>query len=486
MELLIIPSLFALAALLIPRSLMRWFALAGGVTSAAVAIGHAAYYCHTGHYVSIIDPHWCTTFGLTYRMGYDGISLIMVLLTNVITLLILLSNFNRELASNKMFNVMVFFMQVGLLGLFLSMDGLLFYIFWEITLIPVFLIALWFGAPGRKPALVKFFIYTFVGSLAMLLSLMAIKNGIGGNAPAASFSLEDLMAVQLSTCTALWIMGGFLFAFAVKIPLFPFHTWQPDTYTTSPMAGTMLLSALMLKMALYGMVRWMIPLAPEALDHMVLPVIVLGTIGVVYAAILAIKQKDIKRTFAFASISHVGLIAAGIMLWNTEALSGVFIQMINHSFVAVGLFLAVDVIERRLGTRNMDQLGGLAQQAPKFAFWFGVVALASISVPLTSGFIGEFLLIKGVYSYNWIIGVVIGSTLVYGAVYTLRAYQLSMYGPSKNFSFPDLTWNEWLVFFILMVIVVVLGVCPQLAIDFVEPSIKRLLESVESSKILVQ
>jgi NADH-quinone oxidoreductase subunit M len=385
-----------------------------------------------------------------------------------------------------MFTAMVFFMQVALLGVFTSMDGLLFYIFWEVTLIPVFLIALWFGAPGRKPALVKFFIYTFVGSLAMLLALMAIKTGIFGNIPAKSFAFEDLMAVQLSACSACWIFGGFLFAFAVKIPLFPFHTWQPDTYTNSPMAGTMLLSALMLKMALYGMIRWMIPLAPESLESYTLPIIILGTIGVVYAAILAIKQSDIKRTFAFASISHVGLIAAGIMLWKSDAMAGVFVQMINHSLVAIGLFLAVDVIERRIGMREMNQLGGIAKQAPKFAFWFGVVALASISVPLTSGFIGEFLLIRGVYSYNWIIGLVIGSTLVYGAVYTLRAYQLSMYGPSKNFNFPDLTWNEWLVFFLLMIIVVILGIYPQVIIDMVGPSVNRLFENVQTSKILVQ
>lgn len=457
---------------------MRYFALAGGIVSVAVALVHACSFSPDA-YVSVFDPEWTTAFGLTYKMGYDGMSLIMVLLTNVITFLILLSNFNRDLASNKLFTSMVFFMQTALLGVFLSMDGLMFYIFWEITLIPVFLIALWFGAAGRKPALIKFFIYTFVGSLAMLLALMAIKVN------AASFAIEDLRAVELTACSAFWIMGGFFLAFAIKIPLFPFHTWQPETYTTSPMAGTMLLSALMLKMALYGMIRWMIPLAPEAMDQMVLPVIILGTIGVVYAAILAIRQNDIKKTFAFASISHVGLIAAGIMLLNKDAMMGVFIQMINHSMVAVGLFLAVDVIERRLGIRNMDQLGGIAKQAPKFAFWFAVIALASISVPLTSGFIGEFLLIRGVYSYNWIIGIIIGSTLVFGAVYTLRAYQLSMYGPSRNFSFPDLTWNEWLVFFLLGLGILILGIYPQVVIDFIEPSVTRLFENIQSTKTLV-
>lgn len=479
MELLIIPGLFALVALLIPRNLMRYFALLGGVVSVAVAICHLVGYVPAGDYVYITNPDFSSIFGLTYKMGYDGIGLVMVVLTNVITLLILLSNFNSELASNRMFNVMIFFMQVGLLGVFLSLDGLLFYIFWEISLIPVFLIALWFGEKGRKKALVKFFIYTFIGSLAMLFALIMIKS------QAASFAIEDLIAVQLTTCSALWIFGGFLFAFAVKIPLFPFHTWQPETYTKSPMAGTMLLAALMLKMALFGMIRWMIPLAPEALGSMTDIIIVLGTIGVVYAAILAIKQKDIKTTFAYASISHVGLIAAGIMVLTTDALSGAMIQIVNHSFVAVGLFLAVEVIEKRLGTRDLASLGGIATQAPKFAFWFGVIVFAGISVPLTSGFIGEFLLIRGVYIHNWIIGVIIGTTLILACVYTFRAYQLSMYGPSKNFNFPDLAWNEILVFFVITVVVVFLGIYPQFLINIVEPGIAKLIEIVNSSKTLV-
>jgi NADH-quinone oxidoreductase subunit M len=479
LEILLIPCLFALIALVVPSNFMRAFSLVGGVVSLAVTLVHLFTF-QVADYHSIIDVQSVTSFGLTCKMGYDGMSLFMVLLTNLITLLIILSNYNRVLSSNRSYTSLLFLMQFGLLGVFTAFDGLVFYIFWEITLIPVFLIALWFGAPERKKALMKFFIYTFVGSLAMLASLMAIK------AEAASFSHEDLMAVTLSVKMAFWIFAGFLLAFAIKIPLFPFHTWQPDTYTLSPMAGTMLLSALMLKMALYGMIRWMIPLAPEALGEMTFLVVVLGIIGVVYAGVLAIKQTDIKRLFAFASISHVGLIAAGAVLVSHDTWSAVFIQMANHSLVAVGLFLAADVIEQRLGIRTLADLGGIAKQAPRFAFMFAAVALASVSVPLTSGFIGEFLLLKGVYSYHWGIGVLAGTTLVVGAVYTLRAYQLSMFGAPKEGAFVDLTWNEWLVFFIVMITVVVFGIFPQAIIDFVGPSVDHLLESMKSINTLAK
>ncbi len=479
MELLLIPFLFALVSLVVPSNFVRQFSLIGGIVSLVVTIGHLCSF-DTNTFVTILDPSCVTSFGLTCKMGYDGMSLFMVLLTNVITFLIILSNYNRDIASNRSFTALVFFMQLGLLGVFTSFDGLLFYIFWEITLIPVFLIALWYGGKDRKAALVKFFIYTFVGSLAMLLSLMAIKGH------AKSFSYLDLMAVELTAKSAFWIFGGFFLAFAIKIPLFPFHTWQPNTYTSSPMAGTMLLSALMLKMALYGMIRWLIPLAPEALTEMTYPVVVLGIIGVVYAGILAIKQNDIKRLFAFASISHVGLIAAGAILLGHDNWSAVFIQMANHSLVAVGLFLSADIIEQRLGIRTLSDLGGIAKQAPRFAFMFGALVLAAISVPLSSGFIGEFMLLKGIFSYNWLIGFVAGTTLVVGAIYTLRAYQLSMYGAPKATPFADLTWNEWLAYLIIMVIIVVFGVYPQAIIDFLSPSIDSLLESVKTINTLHQ
>lgn len=480
MELIIIPFVFALIAFLVPKKMVRVYGLLASLVSLAVAVCYVVTYAQTQEYIHILNVDLVSTFGLTYQMGLDGIGLFMVLITNVIVPLILLSNYDNELSSNKQFTAMVFLMQMGLLGVFAAMDGLMFYIFWEITLIPIFLIALWFGEADRKKALIKFFIYTFCGSLAMLLSLMYLKTN------AASFSHEDLMAVQLTSQSAFWIMGGFFLAFAIKSPLFPFHTWQPDTYTKSPMAGTMLLSALMLNMALYGMIRWMIPLAPEAMDCMLEPIIVMGIIGVVYAGIIAIKQNDIKRLFAYSSISHVGLIVAGLVLFNTQVLSGAIIQIANHSLVAVGLFLAVEVIQRRVGTRKLTELGGIAKIAPRFGFWFAALAFAAISIPFTSGFIGEFILIKGIFSYQSILGIFAGTTLVFGAAYTLRAYQLSMFGVPKFETFKDLTWSECTVFALLLIMIVFMGVYPQLVINFVRPSLDHLIDAVQASNTLVQ
>jgi NADH-quinone oxidoreductase subunit M len=227
-------------------------------------------------------------------------------------------------------------------------------------------------------------------------------------------------------------------------------------------------------------------MAPEALMHYKSIVIVLGVIGVVYAGIIAIKQTDVKRLFAFASISHVGLIAAALMLFTYDVLTGGFVQILNHSFVAVGLFLAADVLESRLGTRDLTQMGGIAKLAPRFGFWFAVIAFASVSVPFTSGFIGEFLLIKGLYLDNWIIGVVAGTTLVFGAVYTFRAYQLAMYGSPKHTAFDDLSWNEQLTFFLLTALIVMIGVYPQYVIEMVGPSVRKLIDILQLSNTVIK
>lgn len=474
MELLlfILPAFFALSTLVIPKNGVRVYGILGSLAVLGVVLACMMNYQNDGTVDYFVNKPWI--LGITLSFGYDGISLLMLLLTAVLVPLILLANFKNELAENRLFTSMVFFMQLGLIGVFLSMDGLWFYIFWEITLIPIFLISWWFGAPERKAALLKFFIYTFVGSLAMLAALIGIRVN------AMSFQIEDLKAVALTAKTACWLALGFFLAFAIKIPIFPFHTWQPDTYTKSPMAGTMLLSGIMLKMALFGMMRWMLPLFPEAIPCLQYLVIVLAVIGVVYAAIIAMKQNDMKRLFAFASMSHVGLIAAAIMTLDFDALSGSMVQIFNHGLVSVGLFLAVEVIERRVGTRNLSDLGGFAKQAPKFAFWFAALGFASISVPLTSGFIGEFLMLKGLVSFDIIIGIIAGTTLIFGAAYTLRAYQLSMFGPLTQNAFEDLHWSELLVFAIIIITATVLGVYPALITDFINPSISILVQTVST------
>lgn len=473
MELLLIPLLFALIVAIAPKNLSKWIGLLGSLVTFIAVIARLAAFVPTEK-VDLLHTDVITSFKMTFNMGYDGMSLLMVILTAVVVPLILLTSLNRSEGQQRGFNAMVLLMEFGLIGVFTALDGLLFYVFWELTLIPIFLIALWYGAEDRKRVLIKFFIYTFVGSLAMLISLIALGN------LAKDFSYESLLEVTLPIKTAFWVMGGFFLAFAIKIPLFPFHTWQPSTYTVAPSAGTMLLSALMLKMALYGMIRWMIPLAPEVLEDYKYIIITLGLIGIVYGAIIAIKQMDIKRLIAFSSISHVGLIAAGIVLFTEQSLSASYIQMVNHALVAVGLFLAAGILEDRLKTRDLSEMGGIAVLAPKFAFWFAVISFAAVSVPFTSGFIGEFLLLKGLFYEHWIIGTIAGTTLVFGAVYTLRAYQLSMFGSPRFESFEDLKWNEIIVFAVITLLVVLIGLFPQFITDLIEPSLDRIYNYIHS------
>lgn len=472
---LILPLFFALNAFIIPKSFARTYGIIGSVIVFATAILCLMNYVQepvTQGIYHIVNRDWITTYGISCVFGYDSISLIMILLASGLVPLILLSNYKRDIANDKKFTAMVFLMLFGLIGVFTALDAIWFYAFWEITLIPIFLISWWYGAPDRKPALIKFFIYTFVGSIAMLAAIISLRMY------AADFSWANLLKTEFeSSMKAFWIAAGFMMAFAVKIPLFPFHTWQADTYEKSPMAGTMLLSGIMLKMALYGMIRWVLPILPESFVHLKWLVIVLAVIGVVYGAIIAIRQNDMKRLFAYASLSHVGLIAAGIMTASADAVSGAILQMINHGLVAVGLFLAADVIERRTGSRSLDQLGGIAKQAPKFAFWFAALAFASVSVPLTSGFAGEFLLIKGLYDLNVWTGIIAGTTLILGAVYTFKAYQLGMYGPVKLTEFADLHWSELIVFAVIMIVVVVLGVYPNMVLKFVQSDVNFLLNA---------
>ena len=427
---------------------------------------------NASEYVMLFNPTEIFPLGLTFKMGYDGLAFVMVLLTNAVILLILLANYNRDIASNAKFTGLTLLMQFGLIGLFTSLDGILFYTFWELALIPIFLILYWFGKQDNNRALFKFFLYTLLGSLMMLLSFIAL----GYFAP--NYSYFQLVQANFAgkEVAAAFIMGGILFAFAVKIPLFPFHTWQAPTYTNAPMAGTMLLSALMLKMALYGMIKWMIPIGFEGLIYLKWPVITLGGIGIVYGAIIAMKQKDLKTLFAYASISHLGLIAAGIMVFTMSAIEASMIQIINHSIVAIGLFLAAGIIEDRLQTRNIEDLGGIAKVAPHFGFWFAVMTFISVSVPFTAGFMGEFILIKELFTAHWVIGIAAASTLVFGAVYMLRAYQGSMFGPSKVTVFADLKWNEYLVFALLTIAAVGFGLYPQIIIDFIKPSIRFTME----------
>ncbi len=421
---------------------------------------------------------WVPSAGVSFSLGMDGITLIMLVLTNLLTPLIILSSWSHHYDNEPRYYGLLLLMLGALNGVFLAQDGLLFYVFYELALIPIYFICAIWGGQDRIRVTLKFFIYTFVGSLFMLIALLWVYLQTPGN---HSFAWADLVAVQLSPEAAHWVLLGFFVAFAVKMPLFPFHTWQPDTYVTAPTGGVMLLSGIMLKMGSYGIIRWMIPLAPEAMHDLNPIFISLAVFGILYASIIAVKQSDIKRLVAYSSIAHVGLIAAGILAWNKAGVQGGILQMLNHGINVVGLFFIVDLLERRLGTRSLADMGGIAKSAPKFTALFMIIVLGSVAMPLTNGFPGEFLLLNGVWNYNFWLGLLAGLTIIFGAVYMLRAYGMVVFGEAKpeTANFADVDSREFLVLGIIAGLVIVLGFFPQSILGLTDLSVDRILRAVQ-------
>jgi NADH-quinone oxidoreductase subunit M len=331
----------------------------------------------------------------------------------------------------------------------------------------------------------RFFIYTFIGSLAMLASLIYLA---GKSPDGWNFGYDALVSAKLSLKEALWVGSGILLAFAVKIPLMPFHSWQPDTYTEAPASGSMLLSGIMLKMGLYGLIRWFFPLVPEAL-HIFNPFILYaGVVGVLYGALIAIRQNDMKRIIAFSSLSHVGLIAAGMATLSSTGLKGSMVQLFSHGVNVIGLFIAVDIIQKRFSTRDLQSLGGIAKLTPAFSVLFLVLVLASTAVPFSNGFPGELLLLKAVFTKNITLGILSGLTIILCAVYMLRMYQFSMFGQAGSGvnTFENLKWYEFSSLAILAVLVLFFGLHPQTLIDISGPSIEKTIELLSNTMGVVK
>lgn len=486
--LLILPFTAAIALLATRHLPARPIALTATLANLVLTIVALSTFNGDGSFNYEVSFPWVASAGISFRLGLDGISMLMVLLTNLLAPLIVLSSFNQQYNLENRYFGLVLLMVGALNGVFMALDGLLFYIFYELALIPIYFICAIWGGANRIQITLKFFIYTFVGSLFMLVALLAVylktpavalEHGLPELTH--SFAWEDLVAVQLDPSTAWWVMLGFFLAFAVKMPIFPFHTWQPDTYTSAPTGGTMLLSGIMLKMGVYGVVRWMVPLAPEAMHGWAPVFLGLAVFGIVYASLIAFKQSDLKRLIAYSSIAHVGLIAAGVFAWNKAGVQGSMIQMLNHGINVVGLFFVVDLLERRIGSRSLFDMGGIARSAPKFATLFMLVLLGSIAVPLTNGFVGEFLLLNGVWNYNTTLGAAAGLTIILGAVYMLRAYGLAMFGEANRHTneFADVGLREWIVLGSLAGFVLIFGFFPQLILNLTDGSVNKILGAVQ-------
>jgi len=423
-----------------------------------------------------VNLPWIADLGINFHAGIDGISMLVVLLTNLLVPIIILSSYNHEYKSPAAFYALILFMQCGLLLVFTALDAFLFYIGWEAALIPIYFICAIWGGKDRVRINMKFFVYTIAGSLFMLMGIiyLYLQN------PAHNFDIQAFYALNLDSAQQGWIFWAFFIAFAIKMPIFPFHTWQPDTYTAAPAQGTMLLSGIMLKMGIYGVIRWLLPIVPAGVHDWGQLAIILSIIGIVYASIIAFTQKDAKRLVAYSSIAHVGLISAGIFAFNQQGMQGAMVQMLSHGINVVGLFFVLDIIFSRVKTNKIEELGGIAKVAPQLAITFLIIVLGTVALPGTNGFIGEFLLLIGVYNYGIWAAAIAGLTIIFGAVYMLRMYQNVMLGETNSLTitFTDIKGTEKLVLYTICALIIILGVYPKPVLHLTEASVQHLLEQV--------
>lgn len=425
---------------------------------------------------------WLPRLGSSFHLQIDGISIVLVLLTVLVLPFIVLSSFNREVKSQKAFYSLILLMQSALVGVFIARDAFLFYIFWELALIPIYFICLLWGGEGRQRITLKFFVYTLAGSLFMLLGLIYLVAHTGAETGKVSFSMQAIYEAGriLPLKAQMLVFVAMYLAFAIKIPIFPLHTWQPDTYVNAPTQGTMLLSGIMLKMGTFALIRWLIPVLPAAWAELSNIVVLLSVISVVYGSLMAITQKDMKRLLAYSSMGHVGLIAAGIFSWNLQGVQGGLFQMLSHGINVVGLFFICDIIMQRMKTDTMGALGGIRSVSSLFGVLFLVILLGSVALPLTNGFVGEFMQLHGLFQFNAVYAGTAGLTVILGAVYMLRAYHTTMHGEANELTagFSALTKTEIAVLAGLGILVIALGIYPKVVLDVSEPAVRQLVDYV--------
>jgi NADH-quinone oxidoreductase subunit M len=402
---------------------------------------------------------------------------LLTLLTAVSFPVIFASTFNNKYKSSNAFYGFMLLTQAGLMGVFCAFDLLLFYFFWELALIPAYFLCSKWGGEKRIAVTFKFFVYTFVGSLLMLVGILYVYY----KTPTHSFAISGLQNLAIGTGEENFIFWLFFIAFAIKMPIFPFHTWQPDTYEQSPTAVTMVLSGVMVKMGVFAVIRWLLPMFPAASARMADIIMILAVIGMIYASLIAIRQDDIKRLVAYSSIAHIGLMAASMFTGDSVGMQGVIYQMFAHGVNIIGLWIVVDVIEQQLGTRKFSELGGLAQKAPTLAILFVIMALANVALPLTNSFIGEFLMFNSVFRHSIILGAVACISIILAAVYTLWMVQKIFYGEVRTTASIELRvpFNTQLMLTILVAVVIIFGVYPQPMINLSSDTVTKIIAQLK-------
>ncbi len=421
---------------------------------------------------------WLKEMGASFSVSFDGVGRLLTLLTAVSFPIIFVATYKNSYKNANSFFALMLLSQAGLMGVFLATDALLFYFFWELALIPVYFLCSRWGGEKRIPATFKFFIYTFAGSLLMLVGIIyTYLHTAATPLSDHSFAMSAFHSVLLSPAQQNWLFWLFFIAFAIKMPIFPFHTWQPDTYEQSPTAVTMVLSGVMVKMGLFGLIRWLLPMFPQAVVKFDNVVIGLSVVGIIYASLIALKQDDLKRLAAYSSIAHIGLMCAAIFTTKQIALEGVMIQMFNHGINIIGLWIVIELIEKQLGVRKISQLGGIAHKAPVLTIMLVVIAFANIALPLTNAFIGEFMMFSGLYKFNVWYTAVAGLSIILAAVYTLNMVQKVFYGEENTLtaSIKEISLHEKLILSVVLVTIFLVGLYPQPFFELTKDTVLAIL-----------
>ncbi len=424
---------------------------------------------------------WIPAIGAGYHLGIDGISFWLILLTTFLGPLCIIGSWAPIQKRVKEYHFSFLFLQTGMLGVFCSLDLVLFYVFWEVMLVPMYLLIGIWGGPRRIYAAVKFFLYTMAGSVLMLVAILWLYF----NSAEAGSRTFDLLAIyemgKPELQAQLWLFGAFALAFAIKVPMFPFHTWLPDAHVEAPTAGSVILAAVMLKMGTYGFLRFCMPLFPDAIPYFVPWISVLAIIGIIYGALVCMVQPDMKKLIAYSSVSHLGFVMLGMFALNQQGVSGSILQMLNHGVSTGALFFLVGVIYDRRHTRMIADYGGIAKVMPKYATVFIIIALSSIGLPGLNGFVGEFLILLGTFKSNPVYAIFASTGVIFAAVYLLWLIQRVFYGKldkPENEELQDLTLREKIVLYPLVAMTIIMGVYPQLFLSKMEESVRVFLENL--------
>ena len=486
-SLILVPAFAAVIVLALPNSRPELH-LPVGVALSLIPVGLAgwlftAFEVGSAEFQFQSEAVWFEPWGISWHVGVDGISLLLVVLTTILVPIALAASVSIT-DRVKLFVAMSLMLEAGLIGVFLALDLFLFFVFFEVILVPMaFIIGIW-GSERRIYAAVKFFIYTALGSALMLAGIIALAVMSAEQLGQISFSYFDFLALDLAVSTQRWLFAAFALAFAIKVPVFPLHTWLPDAHVEAPTAGSVLLAGVLLKMGTYGFLRFNLPLFPQASVDFVPVLAVLAVIGIIYGAAVAIVQPDLKKLVAYSSVSHLGFIVLGIFALTSQGLQGGVVQMVNHGLTTGALFLLVGMIYERRHTKKIADFGGLARVMPIYAGVFLFSAFASIGLPGLNGFIGEFLVLIGSYATLPVYAILAATGVILAAIYLLWAYERVFTGPitnDANAGLKDLNGREIAILAPLVALIILLGVYPKIALDVIEPSTEAVLDRVETS-----